>query len=345
MMTPTGRLLVPADQLGGEAWLSARRGPGDRDPAKYRIGSSDVPSILDLPGVGTPAHVYRSKVYDIGPEPTEQMQWGHLLEAPIALEWCRRNRAVIDEIGLLERTDAPWHVSTIDRRVRECPVSRSRGVNEECLLEVKTVDSHVESRWHAEIPDRILAQILHQLYVTGYGHAHYACLVGGNRMKQGIVYADRERKLMDLVVNKTNEFRERHLLTLTEPEWNTTEKPDKMIELDKRSHPERDGVRDLDVEGVGDVMEYARASAAESAAKKEREAAGARLRQLADGAEHVTFSGELAYRLGESTRTNVDLDRLKEKYPDVYDDDEVVTHKKSHTIYIDKAYKVKGPRA
>jgi predicted phage-related endonuclease len=343
LITPTGRLVLYPDELGGEQWLAARRWRHPKDvapdragqmdhamapfyPLGYRIGSSDVPSILDLEGVDTPAHVYRAKVYDIRPEPNEQMAWGHLLEAPIALEWCRRNRAVIDEIGLVAKDDEPWRQSTIDRRVRECPVYRREGVAEECLLEVKNVGFASAARWHREIPDRILAQIIDQLDVTGYNHAHYACLIGGNVMKQGIVYADRETELRD------------YLLAGREPEWNVSEKPDKMIALDEATHPDRVGT--LDIEGIGEVTEYARLARRKADAETARKAAAARLRQLADGREFVTFAGQLAYRLGPTHNTNVDLDKLKEKYPDAYADPEVVSETTSHTIYIDKAYKV-----
>lgn len=356
LITPTGRLVLESDHLGGEEWLQARRwrhpvdvlgdrlDRGDRTDHEwhrhgYRIGSSDVPSILDLEGVDTPAHVYRAKVYDVRPEPNEAMNWGHVLEEPIALEWCRRNHAVIDEIGLVAKDGAAWHQSTIDRRVRECPVYRREGIGEECLLEVKNVGFASASRWHAEIPDRIYAQILHQLYVTGYGHAHYACLVGGNTMKQGIVYADREAEVMAYVVAEVEQFRTRYLLAGIEPEWDVTSKPEKMIALDEATHPDRVGT--LDIEGIGEVMAYAEASAAASVAEKERKAAAARLRQLADGREFITFADRPAFRLGESTRTRVDVDKLKEKYPDAYDDLEVVSESTSHTIYIDKAYKVK----
>lgn len=365
LITPTGRLVLPHDRLGGEEWLAARRWrpydeiggdrlrelpPGMLKRMGYRIGSSDVPSILDLEGVDTPAHVYRDKVYAIDTPPNEHMTWGKVLEAPIALEWCRRNRAVIDEIGLVAKDGAPWHQSTIDRRVRECPVWRDRPAdparyeaNRECLLEVKNVDAHVGSRWHAEIPDRIYAQILHQLYVTGYGHAHYACLIGGNRMKQGIIYADRERKVMDYVIGKVEAFRNDHLLTGVEPEWDVSEKPDKMIALDEATHPDRVGT--LDIEGIGEVMAYAKAARIKADAETERKRCAARLRQLADGHEFVKFADELAYRLGPTTTTNVNLDKLKEKYPDAYADPEVVSETHSHTIYIDKAYKVKKGEA
>jgi putative phage-type endonuclease len=333
-ITPCGRLVLPASASRAD-WLAARRMRA-AVPGRYCIGSSDVPSILDLDGVDTPVHVYRAKVDGYQVPQNEAMTWGHVLEEPIAAEWCRRNRSVIDEIGLVSNVDRPWHQTTIDRRVRECPVYP--GTQEECLLEVKNVGFASASRWHADIPDRILAQILHQLYVTGYRHAHYACLIGGNTMKQGIVYAAREAETMDYIIAEVERFRTEHLLARREPEWNTSDKAAKLIELDAISHPERVG--EIGIDEIGDVMDYALKSRAAGDAKKELEQAKARLAQLADGHEIVTFASEPAFRYAPTRRTHVNLDRLREKYPDAYADPEVVEERTGHTIYIDKAYKV-----
>jgi putative phage-type endonuclease len=344
LITPSGRLVLPpvnghsSGRLDGVTrgeWLAARRMRA-AVPGRYCIGSSDVPSILDLDGVDTPVHVYRSKVEGYEVPQNEAMTWGSVLEEPIAVEWCRRNRAVIDEIGLVSNIERPWHQTTIDRRVRECPVYG--GTTEECLLEVKNVGFASASRWHADIPDRILAQILHQLYVTGYKHAHYACLVGGNTMKQGIVYAEREEETTSFIVGEVERFRTEYLLTRTEPPWDTTDKAAKLLEMDAISHPDRVG--EIGIDEISDVMDYALKSRAAGDAKKELEVARARLAQLADGHEYVTFANELAYRYGATTRTHVNLDRLRERHPEAYADPEVVEERTSHTIYIDKAYKV-----
>jgi predicted phage-related endonuclease len=336
-ITPNGLLVMDAERMRGDraGWLEARRKRAGV-PGGFCIGSSEVPSILDLDGVDTPVHVYRSKLGLYETRQNEQMLWGSLLEETIVNEWCRRNRAVIDEIGLVAHADQPWHQTTIDRRVRECPVYK--GTSEECVLEAKNVGFASASRWHADIPDRILAQILHQLYVTGYKHAHYACLVGGNTMRQGIVYAARESETTEFIVGEVERFRTEYLLTRTEPPWDTTDKAAKLLEMDAISHPDRVG--EIGIDEIGDVMDYALLSRAAGDAKKELEVARARLAQLANGHEIVTFANKPAFRYGPSTRTHVDLDRLREKYPDAYADPEVVEERKSHTIYIDKAYKV-----
>lgn len=343
LVTPTGVLVMTAEAMRGgrEEWLAARRWR-ESVPGGYCIGSSEVPSILDLESVDTPAHVYRAKVMNIRREANEFMTWGHLLEAPIASEWCRRNRAVIDEIGLVAHVKHPHHQSTIDRRVRECPVYD--GVDRACGLEVKNVGIASASRWHAEIPDRILAQILHQLYVTGLEHMHYAVLVGGNTMRQGVVHADQEKELTDYIIAEVERFRTENLIARVEPAWNITDKPLRMIELDKATHPDRDGIAELGINGIDAVHVYAQAAADASAAKKRQDAAKAELMRLADGAEYVKFCDELAYRFGPTTKTKVNLDRLAERYPNAYADPEVVSETKSHTIYLAAPYKVKPNR-
>lgn len=362
LITPTGRLVLHPDELGGELWLQARRWRSPVDHLKprqcggdeklayrhgYRIGASDVPSILDLDGVDTPAHVYREKVFDIRKPVNEAMEWGNIFEGPIALEWCRRNRAVIDEIGLVAKDGMPWLQATIDRRVRECPVFRDHGEKDiSCGLEVKHCEFVSPSRWHTEngIPDRITAQIIVQLAVTGYHHIHYACKVPGG-MKQGIIYRDREQKLTEFILGEVTRFRTDHLLAGIEPEWNVSEKPDKMIDLDNATYPDRSGVVELDLPGVGAVMEYAEIAYGPGGAgevDKRKKQAAAQLRKIAGGAQVGTFGGDRVFWYGEGRRSGTDLDKLKERWPQAYE--ECVTETTFPVLHIDEAYKPRGEK-
>jgi len=357
LITPHGVLVLDAETMRTDraAWLRARRfrAPDHlprevREAAKaedimrhgYRIGSSDVPSILDLDGVDTPAHVFRDKVHGISTPANERMQWGQLFEDVIAAEWCRRNRAVIDEIGLVAHVDKPWHQTTIDRRVCECPTIK--GMRNECSLEVKNVGYSSAERWGRDLPDRIIAQKLHGLFVTGYHHSHYAINVGGNMMRQGIVYAEREAPLMGFIVGEVDLFRDDHLLTGVEPEWNVMNKPAKMLALDKASHPVRAGVTDID--GIGLVMEYAQHARVHGDADKAMKRTKAQLAKIADGAQVVLFGDEPAYEYTPGSRTKVNVERLAEKYPDAYNDPEVVTETTYPILRIAPAYRIKPKR-
>jgi hypothetical protein len=165
---------------------------------------------------------------------------------------------------------------------------------------------------------------------------HVACKVPGD-FKMTTIFRDREQQLMDYVDREVEAFRNDYLVRGIEPAWNL-DKADKMISLDNATHPVRVG--EMDIEGVGEVMEYAELAAQESAITKRKKQAAARLRQLADGAEMVTFSGERAYWYAEGHRSNVDLDTLKERWPDAYD--ACVSETTYPILNIDRAYKPKG---
>lgn len=337
LATPTATLVLPAN-APREAWLEARRWREDV-PGHFCIGSSDVPSILDLPHVDTPAHVFHAKVNMIEKEQTEQMLWGTIFEEPIALEWIRRNKTsgtAVRRIGLVSNVDQPHQQTTLDRKVTRCPL----GIEGGCALEIKRVGAYVRAtRWHESLPDIVLAQNLHQLAVTGLHHMHVVAEVGG-KMIQTTVFAEREQKLMAYILAEVNRFRTDHLLPRIPPPWTAEDKADKLLALDKALHPVRTG--ELSVQEIGEVMEYAELSARAGALKRKVEAAKVRLAKLADGAQMVTFSGRPAYSYGESTRTHVDLEALAARHPEAYADPAVVEQRTSYTLRIDQAYRVKA---
>jgi hypothetical protein len=336
LATPTGRLILPAGELGSENWLEYRRhrfhtiGPYSLN---FNIGASDVPSILDLPGVGTPAHVYRNKVYDVREPVNKAMRAGNMFEHVIAMDWCSRNRAVIDEIGLVAREGMPWRQCTIDRRVRECPVFKDSG--RECGLEVKYVEYVYEQRWRTDngLPDRVTAQVIDQLLTTGFDHMHVACKVPGD-LKMTIIYRDREQQLMGYVDREVEKFRNDHLVPGIEPAWNL-DKADKMFALDNATHPVRVG--EIDINDIGEVMEYADLAARDSAITKHKKQAAARLREIADGKQLITFSGQRAYWYSEGHKDKVDTELLKERWPEAYE--ACVSQTTYPILNIDKAYK------
>lgn len=324
--TPASTLVLTRDAPYAD-WLEARRW---REGVGYCIGASEFPAILDLPECGTPREVYQDKINKVSRPETEAMRWGKLHEKTIADEWQHRRRTRVINVGLVSSINQPWMQTTLDRRVAICPDNpelRSR-----CALEVKTRGAFRNARWHAEVPDDILAQCMAQMMVTGYRHIHTAILVGGSELHDPVVWWDED--LAAYLFNVVYEYREKHLVGGVEPDWSQT-KSEKELALDALMHPDRVGVLALD--NVGQVNDYAIASSKAGREKKRREAALARLAQTAGGRRTLTFAGEPAAWWSESLRTNVNLEVLA-RFPEAYA--AAVTTKTVYTININPIYRV-----
>jgi putative phage-type endonuclease len=315
-VTPTAVRVLPAD-ADRDTWLAARR---------RGIGSSDVAAILGVADHRTAVHVWRDKRNELVDDAGEAALWGSLLEEPIAREWARRNRSVVQRVGLVAHVERPWMLATLDRRVAECPLNRD--VKTACALEVKCRNAYTApSRWRGDVPDDVLAQVTWQIAVTGYDHIHVAVLIGGNDYRQTVV--NRDEQVVRFAVGQVSAWRDRYLLGDETPPWDL-DKASALLELDALMHPDRVG--EIGIADVGEVMEYARLSAQKGAYDRALKKSRARLSELAGGAQMVTFGGELAYEFGPVTKSSVDLARLAERWPEAYAD--VVTTKTHHQIRI-----------
>jgi putative phage-type endonuclease len=324
-VTPTGVRVLPAD-ADRDTWLAARRDG---------IGSSDVAAVLGLSDRRTPLHVYHDKRGELVDEQTEPMLWGTLLEDTVAREWARRNRSVIQRVGLVANVDEPWRLATLDRRVAECPLNRA--TREACALEIKCRNAFTASRWRTDVPDDVLAQVTWQIAVTGYDHIHVAVLIGGNDYRQTVVR--RDETLAGFIAGEVGQFRTAHLLPGVPPPWDP-DKASALIELDNLMHPDRTGVHELHLTELGEVMEYAAASAAKGRAERRLRDARACLARLAAGRRHITFGDQLAYEFAPVNRSTADLARLAEEYPDAYA--ACVTDRTHYQIRIAPEYRAQG---
>ena len=82
------------------------------------------------------------------------------------------------------------------------------------------------------------------------------------------------------------------------------------------------------------VLEYAKAAADETAARKRKDKLKLELAKLAAGHQVVVVAGQKAYSYTPGRRTNTNYERLREKYPHVYDDPEIVYETPYHSINI-----------
>jgi putative phage-type endonuclease len=306
-VTPTGRLILPADADRAD-WLTARRSG---------IGSSDVPAILGLIPLNPPLKVYYDKLgFDVD-DAGEAAYWGTVQEEPVARRWAMQSRSVIRRVGLVAHQDHPHRMTTLDRRVTECPLSEDEQAP--CALEVKTRSAFKSAQWHAGAPDDVTAQVLWQIIVNGYEHMHYAVLIGGNDYHQGVIRADQYTDVMADITTAVDKFWFEHVQAAVPPE--PTGDGEALTRLFRRLHPTRSGTVDVDRhdDALDALLDYGTHQRAESAAKKAKAAAKARMIAALGSAQSALIGGERAYSLEPSQAApKVDFELMAERYPDAY---------------------------
>ncbi|MEV5957242.1 lambda-exonuclease family protein [Streptomyces sp. NPDC051987] len=325
-VTPTGRLILSADADRAD-WLTARRNG---------IGSSDVPAILGLIDHNPPLKVYYDKLGHDVDDAGEAAYWGTVNEANVAHRWAMQNRSVIRRVGLVAHQDHPHWMTTLDRRVTECPLDSDE--QSPCGLEVKTRSAFKSAQWHAGAPDDVTAQVLWQIIVNGYEHMHYAVLIGGNDYHQGVIRADEYRDVMADITTAVDRFWTEHVKAEVPPA------PDgdgeAVTKLLRRLHPTRSGSVDVDMhaDALDALLAYGRHQRTEADAKKAKNAAKARMVAALGGAQEARLGGERAYSLEPTNAApKVDFELMAERFPEAYA--ACVTPNPTERIDIAKQYK------
>jgi putative phage-type endonuclease len=310
-VAPTGRLILPADADRAD-WLTARRSG---------LGSSDMAAILGISAYGNALSVWHDKTGGLPLEgdDSEPALWGRLLEETVAREWARRNRSVVQRVGLVASVDRPWQMCTLDRRVLKCPVSAA--TRERCAVEIKCRSAFKAGQWRTGCPDDVLAQVLHQTDVCGYAHMHVAVLIGGNDYRQFTVYrAEHEQLITDLRAAGARAWQQ--IIDRRPPVLPDSADPEVLLDLYEQLHPDRAG--DVFIDRDGDAQDaladYLDAGNDEREAEARKNAAKAKLvGALGDG--HVAYlGGHIAFSYDETSRQYCDLARLREEHPAAYAD-------------------------
>ncbi|KMS70621.1 hypothetical protein ACZ91_65360, partial [Streptomyces regensis] len=246
----------------------------------------------------------------------EAAYWGTVNEEAVARRWAMQNRSVVRRVGLVAHQDHPHWMTTLDRRVTECPLADG---TERCALEVKTRSAFKSAQWHAGAPDDVTAQVLWQIIVTGYDHLHYAVLIGGNEYHQGVIRRDAYLDVIQDITVAVDRFWTEHVLAQVPPE--PTGDGDALVKLFRRLHPSRSGSVDIDRhdDALDALADYNRHQRTESAAGKAKAAAKARLIAALGDAQAALIGGEHAYSLEPSNAApKVDLEQLAERWPEAY---------------------------
>jgi putative phage-type endonuclease len=327
-VSPTAYRVLAAD-ADERTWLDARR---------RGIGSSDVAAVLGVAQRRTALHVWYEKRGGLPDDDAgEYALWGRLHEDTVAREWARRNRSTVRRVGLVAHVDEPWMMCTLDRQIGMCPLNRGADEGTLCALEVKTRNAFVAGKWRREIPDDVLAQVVWQMAVTGYGHIHVACLIGGNDYRQYVIRRDTD--LEADVVAVATAFRTVNLLGGVKPDVDLEEYGDDVVDLDNRIHRIRGTSVDLDGNAALDLIhDYERARLLAKRHDRQKDAAKAAMVLALDGNEAAVRDGDYTHTpmwtyFERRQRPDVDLALMAERHPDAYA--ECVTEKSGRVIAID----------
>lgn len=151
---------IPVVQ-GTDDWLAARR---------EGIGSSDAPVIAGEKG--SLVELWGEKT-GLAPRPepdaatAELFAWGHRLEPLVAEAYTEHTDRPVRRVRqLLRHPNVPWALASLDR------VSARKG--ERRIVELKVTS--IDAKYADGLPGDVLAQVQHQLWVTGYDVADVAVL-------------------------------------------------------------------------------------------------------------------------------------------------------------------------
>jgi len=182
-----------------EEWLKAR---------KEVIGASEAPVVLGVYPWKTPFELYAEKVsQSIDERQAEAAYWGTQMEPLILSRFAKETGRKVERGGMLLRSiDNPLMLATLD------------GTQEDSALGAGAVEikaTSLEDRWEDGPPPYVVAQVQHQLAVTGYSWASVAVLFSGRTFAHWDL--ERDDAMISELIEREQEFWWR-VLTNTPPE-------------------------------------------------------------------------------------------------------------------------------
>jgi len=275
------------------------------------LGSSDAPAIVGVSPWRTPADVYWSKKLEADREATEAMQTGNRLE-PALVDYAaeqlgaklRRNQYRVSKGG-----DNGVLVSNYDALL----VEKAEAVEAKYFGPDRAKECGVEGT--DEMPDDVIIQVQHQMYVGELERVWVAAALAGYRLEWRMYCVLRSDPLIKVLVERELAFWWDHVSKGVPPD---DEPPP--LELLKAMHREPGTV----VELAGDAAAFCwdrRQTAAErrKACDEVYDRDTAELLQLLGDAEGGRLpDGRLLTYLGQRAAPRVDLKRLQREKPDVW---------------------------
>jgi len=180
-----------------QAWLAERR---------EGIGGSDVAAVLGLSPWKSALALWAEKCGPVDQpnlDEIEYIEWGKILEEPIARRYVRETGRTLIDHGRFNIQFTPLHPCmhcTIDREIMPADGLMS-GPGD---LSIKNAGEFKLKDWEEEPPLPYQVQLQHELCVTGMQWGSFAVLIGGNKFRWMDV--PRNDKFIRYLIEKEEEF-------------------------------------------------------------------------------------------------------------------------------------------
>lgn len=180
---------------GSQDWLRWRR---------MHLTASDASSILGVNPFKSILQLYEEKVFEIEQEDNDLMAEGRRLE-PIALEQFQEETDYIMFPVVVESSEIDWMGASLDGMT----------IDQKVFVEIKCGQGSYVKMTKDKIDDFYIAQMQHQLAVTGHDTCYYYCY--NDHLKHGILaIVNRDDEYIEKMIAKERDFWN-CLKTLTPP--------------------------------------------------------------------------------------------------------------------------------
>lgn len=328
LVAPTARLVLPAGDLDDpayrEQWHEARRGG---------IGGSDIGAILGLDKYRGPRHVFEAKHGREDSGDSEAAWIGREIEGFIArLFSAKSGMAIADPPGTLAHVDHPWARVNVDRYALWDQAAQAVAGPVEC----KNRSEYQLDDWEDGVPYAAALQCHWAMAVGGWDVGYVAALVGGNKLRWHLIPRDEE--MVGYLLDYCGRWYQQHVVEGLPPEPDGLETTKALLARLWEVAPEE--VAQVDLDKARELRaRRADLDAQIKALTREKTQVENCMRDLAGSAAVVKAGAGIAWTwkpngnfsaddfrerypqaAAQCTHTAevLDLDAIKEKFPDEY---------------------------
>jgi putative phage-type endonuclease len=273
------------------------------------IGGSDAGVVAGVSPFKSPLALYYEKRGEapVSDEETEAMEWGSLLEEPIAQKFAKVTGLKIRKQPLKIATKHPFMLASIDRQV----------LGETAILECKALNAFTRIETVADLPDYMYCQSQHYLEVYGYERFYFAILIGGQKFAHFTI--NRDQSTIDMLIEIEREFWRRVELGDPPP----VDGSDATKELAKHLWPKDNGkvIGLASEDALATVRSLERAKKELKDAEDRKTAAENWIKFRMEDASlcRIKGFGEVTWKYARASKEEVcDLAKLKAEFPDAF---------------------------